>query len=421
MVRTILHLDLDAFFCAVSAQGNAALLGRAFAVGGRPEERGVVASCSYVARQFGIHSAMPMAQAVRLCPGLIIVPPDFSAYRAASREVMARLRAHTPLVEQISIDEAFLDVTALARDGAALATEIQDEMSQALGLSCSLGVATNKLCAKIATDVGKAAARSGTMPRAIWVVPPGEEAAFLAPLPTRALWGVGPKTAARLAELGIATIGDLAAWPEADLVRRFGKHGHSLAQHARGIDDRPLETERVAKSVSQEETFARDETRRDVLLGTIAAQAAAISVNLRRKQVSGTTITLKLRWSDFITVTRQLTLNHPTDTADDMTAAARRLFDAVWTSGRPVRLIGVGVSGLQALPRQPSLWEAEQVQETAARAERLRAALDQVQARFGPTAVGVGRRCSLMMHPPRSEEYPCADLWSQRRRVSMVC
>ncbi|MDP9312407.1 MAG: DNA polymerase IV, partial [Chloroflexota bacterium] len=160
-IRTILHLDLDAFFCAVSAQAHPDLNGRAFAVGGRPEERGVVASCSYVARQFGIHSAMPMAQAVRLCPDLMIVPPDFPAYRAASRKVMALLRAHTLLVEQLSIDEAFLDVTDLRRDGTELATEIQDEISQELGLSCSLGVATNKLCAKIATDVGKAAARSG--------------------------------------------------------------------------------------------------------------------------------------------------------------------------------------------------------------------------------------------------------------------
>lgn len=402
MVRTILHLDLDAFFCAVSAQGHPALLGRAFAVGGRPEERGVVASCSYVARQFGIHSAMPMSQAVRLCPGLIIVPPDFPAYRAASREVMARLRAHTPLVEQISIDEAFLDVTALSQDGAELAAEIQDEISEVLGLSCSLGVATNKLCAKIATDVGKAAARSGTMPRAIWVVPPGTEAAFLAPLPTTALWGVGPKTAARLAELGIATIGDLAAWPEADLVRRFGKHGHALARHARGIDDRPLETERVAKSVSQEETFARDETRRDVLLSTLAAQAEAISASLRRKHVSGTTITLKLRWADFTTVTRQLTLSHPTDVVEEITAAARRLFDAVGTSGRPVRLIGVGVSGLQALPRQPSLWEAEQVQAAAEKAERLRVALEQVQERFGATAVRRGT--ALLQEEAHSDE-----------------
>ncbi len=389
--RTILHLDLDAFFCAVSAQANPELNDRAFAVGGRPEERGVVASCSYVARQFGIHSAMPMAQAVRLCPNLMIVPPDFPAYRAASRQVMALLRARTPLVEQLSIDEAFLDATDLDRNGMELATEIQDEISQQLDLSCSLGVATNKLCAKIATDVGKAAARSGAMPRAIWVVPPGEEGVFLAPLPASALWGVGPKTAARLAEIGIRTIGELTAWPEDDLVRRFGKYGHALARHACGIDDRPLELERVAKSVSQEETFARDQTSRDVLLKTITAQAAEVSAALRRKQMSGTTVTLKLRWSDFTTVTRQITLQQPTDTADDITSAATRLLDALWTVGRPVRLIGVGVSGLQPLPRQPSLWEAEQVQAAADKAERIAAALNRVRERFGDTAVRIGK------------------------------
>ncbi len=389
--RTILHLDLDAFFCAVSAQANPDLNGRAFAVGGRPHERGVVASCSYVARQFGIHSAMPMARAVRLCPDLMIVPPDFPAYRAASRQVMALLRARTPLVEQLSIDEAFLDATDLHRDDAELAADIQDEISEQLGLSCSLGVATNKLCAKIATDVGKAAARSGAMPRAIWVVLPGEEATFLAPLPVSALWGVGPKTAARLAELGIHTIGELAAWPDDDLVRRFGKYGHALARHARGIDDRPLELERITKSVSQEETFARDQTSRNVLLNTITAQATEVSAALRRKQMSGTTVTLKLRWSDFTTVTRQTTLKQPTDTADDITSAATRLLDALWTASRPVRLIGVGVSGLQPLPRQPSLWEAEQVQAAADKAERIAVALSRVRERFGDTAVRHGK------------------------------
>jgi DNA polymerase-4 len=224
-VRTIIHLDLDAFFCAVTIQQRPELQGVAFAVGGRPDERGVVASCSYPARQYGIHSAMPMAQAVRLCPTLLIVPPDFPAYRASSRAVMERLRARTPLVEQLSIDEAFLDVSAVLQPGRVVATELQDEISRELGLSCSLGVASNKLCAKIATDVAKMGARRGEMPRAICVVEPGQEAAFLAPLPVTALWGVGPKTAERLAGLGMHTIGDIAAWPEDDLLRRFGKHG----------------------------------------------------------------------------------------------------------------------------------------------------------------------------------------------------
>ena len=191
MPRTIMHLDLDAFFCAVEEQRDPTLVGQPFAVGGRPEVRGVVASCSYAARQFGIHSAMSMAQASRRCPRLRIMPPR-CAYRAASAEVMERLTALTPLVEQISIDEAFLDVTALSPEERGLARELQQTIHRDLGLPCSLGVAANKLVAKIATDAGKAAARRGLAPSALCVVPPGTEAAFLAPLPTRALWGVGP-------------------------------------------------------------------------------------------------------------------------------------------------------------------------------------------------------------------------------------
>lgn len=388
--RTIIHLDLDSFFCAVSQHHDPRLVGRAFAVGGRPEERGVVASCSYPARQRGVHSAMPMAQAVRLCPELIVVRPDFAAYRAASRSVMALLRLYTPLVEQLSIDEAFLDVTDLARNGAELATELQDEIDHQLRLSCSLGVASNKLTAKIATDVAKSSARSGAMPRAIWVVPPGQEAAFLAPLPASALWGVGPKTAQRLAELGVNTIGDIAAWPEDDLVRRFGKHGRSLACHARGVDARPIQTQRVAKSVSQEETFARDQRSRAALLRVIESQAHEVSADLRRKGVSGTTISIKVRWSDFTTVTRQTTLKQPTDTAEDIATTATRLFLALWQSQRPIRLLGVGVSGLLTLPRQPSLWEAEQCAAEATKTHRLTEAVNTLRDRFGSTIVRRG-------------------------------
>ncbi len=388
--RVILHLDLDAFFCAVSTQQRPELHGKAFAVGGRPEERGVVASCSYPARRYGIHSAMPMAQAVRLCPELIIVKPDFPAYRAASRAVMARLRAQTPLVEQLSIDEAFLEVTALEQPGREVAAALQGEISAEQDLSCSLGIATNKLCAKIATDVAKARARSGQMPQAIWEVPPGAEATFLAPLPVTALWGVGPKTAERLCALGMRTIGDIAAWPEDDLIRRFGQHGRSLARHARGIDERPIQTTRVAKSISQEETFHRDRVDRTEILHVIALQAQQVSDTLRRKGLSGVTITLKLRWSDFTTLTRQTTLSQPTDRAEQIAAVASKSFEAVWKAPRPVRLIGVGVSGLQAVPRQPTLWESEQVQVDAAKRQQLHGALAALRARFGGDVVQRG-------------------------------
>lgn len=339
-VRTIIHLDLDAFFCAVEEQRDPSLRGRPFAVGGRPESRGVVASCSYAARQFGIHSAMPMAQAVRLCPPLIVVPPRFAAYRAVSQQVMARLHEITPLVEQISIDEAFLDVSGHDVAADVLAARLQQTIGAELGLACSLGVASNKLVAKIATDVGKAAVRSGNSPNAICVVPPGDEAAFLAPLPALALWGVGPKTAERLRALGIQTIGDIASWPEDDLVRRFGAHGADLARHARGIDERPLVTVRAAKSISQETTFPRDTGDRAELQHTLRMQAAQIGQALRRKGLCGATVKLKIRWADFTTLTRQTTLAAPTDQDEDIAAAAMHLFAHTWPEGQPVRQIG---------------------------------------------------------------------------------
>jgi DNA polymerase-4 len=397
-LRTIIHLDLDAFFCAVEEQRDPSLRGKPFAVGGRPESRGVVASASYMARKFGVHSAMPMAQAARLCPNLLVAPPNFAAYRAASQQVMERLHALTPLVEQISIDEAFLDVTALGEPAETLAAQLQATIRTDLALSCSLGVASNKLVAKVATDVGKSLVRSGKMPQAICVVPPGDEATFLAPLPATALWGVGPKTAEKLAELGIHTIGDIAAWPAADLARRFGQHGEDLARRARGSDDRPIVIERATKSISQETTFARDVTDQAFLERTLREQATEIAEKLRREDLMGTTVKLKIRWPDFSTPTRQLTLPQPTDEPEVITEAALRLFGQIWTGEQAVRLIGVGISGLGSPPRQLSLWDAPVVPtpEQIARQQRVEAALAAIQARFG---VGAVRRASELGEP----------------------
>lgn len=395
-MRTIIHLDLDAFFCAVEEQRDPALHGRAFAVGGRPDARGVVASCSYAARQFGVHSALPMARAIALCPDLIVVPPDFSAYRAASALVMQRLHALTPLVEQISIDEAFLDVSALGDSGVALAASLQASIRSELDLSCSIGVATNKLVAKIATDVGKAAVRSGLSPSAVCVVPPGDEAAFLAPLPALALWGVGPKTGERLAALGITTIGDIAAWPEAELVRFFGKHGADLWRHAQGIDQRPIITAHEAKSISQETTFSRDVRDPALLRQTLREQAATIGRKLRYKQLGGTTIKLKIRWPDFTTPTRQLTLAAPTDRDDEIADAALRLFAQIWREGQPVRLIGVGIGGLGDTPRQLGLWDAPAVDHAQQR--RVKATLDAVRSKFGSGAVHRASELEMPAH-----------------------
>ncbi|NLH07735.1 MAG: DNA polymerase IV [Chloroflexi bacterium] len=385
MTRKILHLDLDAFFCAVEEQRDPSLRGRAFAVGGRPEERGVVASCSYAARQYGVRSAMPMSQALRLCPDLIIVPSRHGVYGEVSRRVMAVLHDLTPIVEQVSIDEAFLDVSGRREPAEELARGLQAVIRDELGLPCSLGVATNKLVAKIANNIGKARAEGPGPPNAITVVPPGEEAAFLAPLDVRELWGVGPRTAERLAQMGIHTIGDLAAWPADDLTRRFGKHGADLARRARGEDDRPLETEHEAKSISKETTFATDVSDGRVLRETLLELSMGVGRRLRRAGLSGPTVKLKLRWADFTTLTRQTTLPQPTDQDSVIYETALALFEATWERGRPVRLLGVGVTGLDETVYQLPLWDTGSVEE-----RRLLEALDALRDRFGEGVVKRG-------------------------------
>ncbi|MCC6458404.1 MAG: DNA polymerase IV [Caldilineaceae bacterium] len=380
--RKILHLDLDAFFCAVEELHNPALVGRAFAVGGRPEERGVVASCSYPARRQGVHSAMPMSQALRACPGLLVVPVRHRLYRTMSQRVMERVHRLTAQVEQISIDEAFVDLSARTEEPEALARLLQQSIRTELGLPCSLGVATNKLVAKIANTVGKGAASGDTPPCAITVVAPGDEASFLAPLPCDALWGVGPKTAQRLADYGLRTIGDLARRSLDDFELLLGKTGRDLVIRAQGIDDRPVVTEREKKSISQETTFTRDVGDEAELLHTLHGLALGVARDLRRSGLCATTVRLKLRWSDFTTPTRQMSLNQPGDDGEQIYAVARQLFVRLWQPGEKVRLIGVGVSGLTDQPRQMGLFDPPDV-----RTEKLTATVSAMRARFGEKAI----------------------------------
>jgi DNA polymerase-4 len=387
MRRKILHLDLDAFFCAVEEQREPSLQSQPFAVGGRPEARGVVASCSYAARQFGLHSAMPMARAVKLCPNLIIVPSRYQVYREISRQVMDRLHHLTPLVEQLSIDEAFLDVSDLLEPADRIARQLQASINTQLALPCSLGVATNKLVAKIANNVGKASVKSNRPPNTIKVVPAGQERNFLAPLPVKELWGVGPKTAERLTQLGVFTIGDLAGRSEADLARRFGKLGHDLARRARGIDPRPVETEQEAKSVSQETTFATDISDGDTLRHTLRRLSDQVGRRLRQKELSGTTIRIKLRWADFTTLTRQVTLDRATNLDAEIYDTANRLFEKTWPPGKRVRLIGVGVSGFEPPAYQLTLLDSDAEEE-----HRLQDTLDDLRDRFGDQAIQRGSR-----------------------------
>lgn len=381
--RCIIHLDLDAFFCAVEEQLDPSLQGKAFAVGGKPDQRGVVASCSYPAREFGIRSAMPMARAVRLLPTLIVLPGHYSEYIKASKNVMGKISDITPIVEQISIDEAYLDITDLKKPALVLARELQSSIRYQIGLPCSLGIATNKLVAKVATDVGKSAAHSDGPPNAIQLVPPGQEAEFLAPLPVESLPGVGPKTAAILDNIGIYTINDLANKSESDLVAQFGKLGGYLHRCSHGIDDGPVETRRETKSISREVTFSKDLRDFHDLRDTLYELSESVATRLQRKHLGGTTVRIKVRWADFSTLTRQISLDHPSNQADEIFEAGLQLFRHTWTKGKSVRLLGIGVSGLETPYQQLKLWGNQQEVKKTEREKRLQAALELLHQRFG--------------------------------------
>jgi DNA polymerase-4 len=370
----ILHVDLDSFFCSVEVLLDPRLEGKAFVVGGRPESRGVVASASYPARKFGVHSAMPTAQAVRLCPQLEIVESHRNAYREFSHKVMSLLHQSAPLVEQLSIDEAFLDMTGDRRGGRTIADRLKCEISEQFGLTTSWGVAENKLVSKIATEVGK--------PDGLVVVPPGGAAEFLAPLPVEMLWGVGPKTQLALTELGIRTIGQLAGASLSQLKPAFGDRSAELVARASGQDSRPVVEERQAKSMSAETTFARDLSEREALERTLRELCEEVGMRLRSEGLAGTTLRIKLRWSDFTTITRQTQLDQPTDLDPEIFAGALALFHKTWKPGRPVRLIGVGLAGLSPQMRQLDLFDRSWQED-----ERLLRAVDEIRHKYGRKAL----------------------------------
>jgi nucleotidyltransferase/DNA polymerase involved in DNA repair len=342
--RAIVHLDLDAFFAAVEVLERPELADKPLLIGGRPGTRGVVATASYEARVFGVHSAMPMTRAVALCPDAIIVPPRHRVYQGYSQQVMETLRQLSPAVQQTSIDEAVVDLTDQIDDwdGAVeAARRIQSRIKVEVGLSASLGVATNKLVAKVASDRDK--------PGGLTVVPPGKEATFLAPLPVRVLWGVGPVTATKLAEIGITKVGELARQSE-DLMRaRFGRHGGEMVRRAQGIDRRPVVVDREVKSVSHETTFSRDLYDAEDLRRHLLRLSQRVARRLERKEMAAGTVALKLRYGDFTTLTRQMTLAVPADDPQVIYSAALTLFQRVWRRGRGVRLLGV--AGRHLSPR----------------------------------------------------------------------
>ncbi len=348
-LERIAHVDMDAFFVEVERLRRPELRGRAVLVGGAGP-RSVVASASYEARSRGVRSGMPIAQARRLCPHAAVVPPEHSAYHTVSREIFAVLAGFSPILEEVSVDEAFLDLSGLGllfSDPAVVADSIRSEVRTAVGLPCSVGVAGTKLVAKMASRDAKP---GGTL-----VVPAGTERNYLAPKPVRSLWGVGEATHARLEELGVVTIGDLAELPRSVLVRRLGNAlGGMLSDLAAGIDERTVEPAGPARSISVEETYDVDLDDPDRIERELLGQADRLSSKLRHDDLVASTVHLKVRFGDFTTVTRSHTFSEPVATALELHRSALELLQRTEAMRRPVRLLGLGVGGLVAAsaPRQ---------------------------------------------------------------------
>lgn len=383
--RAILHVDMDAFFVSVELLRQPELRGKPVIVGGSGD-RGVVAAASYEARSFGIHSAMPSVQARRLCPEAVFLHGDHGAYRAVSERVMEVFRSVTPLVEPISLDEAFLDVSGAKRalgDPIVIASRLRTAVMEEEGLACSVGVADTKFIAKLASQEAKPRPRpGGPIPGAgVVAVWPGEELDFLHPLPVSRLWGVGPATQTRLERLGVVTVGDLAVLPEAALAglgRSAAAHLHDLA---RGVDIRPVVPHHEPKSIGHEETFAHDRHDLDALGADALRLSDSVASRLRAAERLGRTITVKVRFSDFRTITRSTTMPAPTDAAHTILAEARRLLaDVDPTPG--VRLLGVSAGNLTTGGRQLSFDEAEGAWSSADDT------IDEIRKRYGATAIG---------------------------------
>jgi DNA polymerase-4 len=356
--RTILHVDMDAFYAAVEVLDRPELAGQPVIVGGTGR-RGVVASCSYEARAYGVRSAMPSLRARQLCPHAVFLAGRFQRYAEVSQRIHAVFLEFTPLVEGISLDEAFLDVTGAERlfgPAPEMAATIRARIGREVGLSCSVGVAPAKFLAKLASEAAKPqAGAAGPVPGpGVVVIRPGEELPFLHPLPIEALSGVGPATATRLRSLGVSTVGDLAEIPPDVLEAAVGRaHGRQLAQLARGVDDRPVEPDRAVKSVSHEETYAVDLYDRDELRQEIVKMADSVASRLRRAGLAGRTVTLKVRAADFTTRTRSRSGPERLSDAPTIAARAVALLDAEDLSPG-VRLLGVGVSNLTEINAEPA-------------------------------------------------------------------
>jgi DNA polymerase IV len=387
MLRTVLHVDMDAFYASVEQRDDPTLRGKPLIVGGR-SRRGVGLAASYEVRPFGVRSAMPMAEALRLAPHAIVVPPRRDRYEQASAAVFAIFRRFTPLVEPLSLDEAFLDVTAsraLFGDGEATARAIKRDVRGETGLIASAGVATCKFAAKIASDLRK--------PDGLVVVP-DDVAAFLAPLPIERMWGVGPKTAPRMRAHGFATIGDLARASDGALTELLGSWGPQVRSLARGLDDRPVVSDGAAGSIGAEETYEQDLTGAEAVGRTLLDHASRVARRLIRAGACARTVTIKIKYSDFSVRTRRVTLPEPVQDTDSIYRAAVALLPRVALAGRRVRLTGVSVSGLVDGPPPRTLLPDPQ----AEKRRKLEALSAEIADRFGNE--GAVTRATLLGSTP---------------------
>ncbi len=381
MTRCIFHVDLDAFFVSVEQALRPKLKGKPLIVGGDPERRGVVASASYEARRFGIHAGMPLSKARRLCPQAILMKADFARYRAASNRFMEVLADFSPDIQPLGLDEAYLDVTGCTEPYGSprqLALTMKERVKRELKITASVGIATCKVVAKIASDLCK--------PDGLLEVAPGEEEAFLAPLPVAKLPGVGQKTEQALAAMRITTIGELASLPVDTVRRRLGAPGAVLHSYARGIDDREVEAPGEAQSISQELTFARDTLDRDFLEATLHNLCQEVCQELRSQSKRAKCVAIKLRYADFKTITRQMTLQEASEVTPVVSATARQLLGkALSEQSKRVRLIGIRVSRLVGEDRQLSMLDS-----SAKKPERLDEAIDRIRSKYGRAAIKTG-------------------------------
>ena len=384
--RTIIHIDLDSFFVSVEQVLNPELKGKPVVVGGRPDRRGVVATASYEARAFGLHSGMPLVTAARLCPEAIFIEGNFARYREFSRKFMAILSDFSPFIEPMGIDEAYLDVTGFESIHGSI-RQMADKMKQRirseLGLCASIGIASCKVVAKVASDLSK--------PDGLIEVAAGEERSFLAPLPVEKLPGVGKQVVKVINSLGVHTIGGLSRTPSHTLKSRLGTAGEILHRFANGIDDRQVLPPGEAKSISRETTFGEDTRDRSFLEATLWAQSEKVGADLRKKGKQAKCVTLKLRYADFSTITRSHTLRESVDADRAIFEAGVGLLERVFAMEiQAVRLIGIGVSNLVEASRQAMLFAP-----SAQKLEELNKAIDRIRDRYGFGAIQTGRTIRL--------------------------